>query len=127
MKKNEFDPSAKYRFTRPMLWHGKYVATGDAVPDDGTPVGILRALFKQRQIEAVVLVTIQNKSNEPVTVSQKDDKITISAGPVAEIRSEGDGFYNVYMSGMPLTPAKIRGKKAVEKWCEEQKLTYKYS
>lgn len=124
MKKNEFDPSAKYRFTRPMLWHGKYVATGDAVPDDGTPVGILRALFKQRQIEPIVPVTI---TKETVTVSQKDDKVTITTGPVAEIRSEGDGFYNVYMSGMPLSPAKIRGKKAVEKWCEDQKLTYKYS
>lgn len=126
MKKNEFDSSAKYRFTRPMLWHGKYVATGDAVPDDGTPVGILRALFKQRQIEAIVPVTIQNKSNEPVTVSQKDDKITISAGPVAEIRNEGSGWYNVYMGGMLISEKKLR-KDDAEKWCEEKGLTYNIS
>lgn len=112
MKKNEFDPSATYRFTRPMKWNGKYVATGTLLPADGTPIGILRSLFKMRQIELA-------DGSEP---EQQPEQ----SGAVAEIRNEGSGWYNVYMGGMLISEKKLR-KDDAEKWCEEKGLTYNIS
>lgn len=126
MKKSEFDPSVQHRFTRPMKWNGKYVGTGDLVPDDGTPVGILRSMFKLRHIEPVTTVTVSNHSAEPVSVKQTEDAVDIQVGAVAEIRNEGSGWYNVYMGGMMISEKKMRKDNAVA-WCEEKGLTYNIS
>lgn len=116
MKKNEFDPSATYRFTRPMKWNGKYVGTGTLLPADGTPIGILRSLFKMRQIELA-------DGSEP---EQQPEQQPEQSGAVAEIRNEGSGWYNVYMGGMLISEKKLR-KDDAEKWCEEKGLTYNIS
>ena len=116
MKKNEFDPSVTYRFTRPMKWNGKYVATGTLLPADGTPIGILRSLFKMRQIELA-------DGSEP---EQQPEQQPEQPGAVAEIRNEGSGWYNVYMGGMLISEKKLR-KDDAEKWCEEKGLTYNIS
>lgn len=112
MKKSDFDPSLNYRFTRPMKWNGKYVGTGDPLPDDGTPIGILRSLFKMRQIELADGSEPEQQPEQP--------------GAVAEVRNEGSGWYNVYMGGMLISEKKMRKDDAVA-WCEEKGLTYNIS
>ena len=112
MKKSDFDPSVEHFFTRPMVWNGKYVATGDPVPDDGTPIGILRSLFKLRHIAP--------------GAEQKPEQKPEQQKAAAEIRNEGSGWYNVYVGGMLMSEKKMR-KDDAEKWCEEKGLTYNIS
>jgi hypothetical protein len=107
----KLDASKGYFFSKEIMIQEVQYHIGSPVPDFILPHTV--ELFLNNRIVHESAKAIESVETEPEVAE-------------VEIRSEGAGWYNVFMADMQLNPEKIRGKEAVEKWVTSQGLTYKY-
>jgi hypothetical protein len=106
-----YDPSKNYVMSQTKVIEGELCQDGSPVPE--LPRHTLD-LFLQHHIIREAPVVVEPETPPPPAAQ-------------AKIEKDKDGYFIVYVGGMPMHKPETKGKKPAVEWCEKQNLTYDIS